>query len=214
MLDIARKEFARYVYQLRPSLDPVLVDMEALAKEKRFPIVGPLVGQLIEALTYLQQSRCVFEMGSGYGYSAYWFARAMPADGQVICTGSAKGAERARQFLARAQLAHKLRYEVGDALEVIDRIPGDFDAILIDIDKHQYPEAWRKASKRVRVGGLIITDNLLRFGFEQDHTPLHDDPDPGAQGLKEFARLAYADPNFCTTIVTVRDGVGLSVRVA
>src|SRR5262249_18488141 len=66
--------------------EPVVLDMEALARERHFPIVGRLAGQLIETLALAIGARSVFEMGSGYGYSAYWFTRAVGPGGRVVCT--------------------------------------------------------------------------------------------------------------------------------
>ena len=83
--------------------EPVLLAMESLAKERDFPIVGRQVGELLELLALSIDAHRVFEMGSGFGYSAYWFGRAVGEDGQVICTdGDAANRDQAREFLTRA----------------------------------------------------------------------------------------------------------------
>ncbi len=63
--------------------EPVLLEMEAEAKEKGFPIVGRMVGVVLEILARSIGAKRVFELGSGYGYSGYWFARAVGSDGEL-----------------------------------------------------------------------------------------------------------------------------------
>ncbi len=67
-----------YMHGLVRNTDhPVLAEMEALAQKNNFPIIGRLVGIFIEAQAKMISAERVFEFGSGYGYSAYWFARAV-----------------------------------------------------------------------------------------------------------------------------------------
>src|SRR5438552_18275835 len=78
-----------YMRQLAGRHDePVLLEMEQLGHERDFPIIDRLVGELVEVLALSVGATTVFEMGSGYGYSAYWFTRAVGANGKVICTDS------------------------------------------------------------------------------------------------------------------------------
>src|SRR5262245_51950871 len=88
--------------RIQPSGDEVLTEMERLAERRRFPIVGPLVGRLLFVLARSIGAREVFECGSGFGYSAWWFARALPDGGRVVLTeGSAENCASARGFLGR-----------------------------------------------------------------------------------------------------------------
>src|SRR5690242_21933929 len=83
--------------------DPVLVEMEERAKENGFPIVGRATGRYLELAARSIGARRVMELGSGYGYSAYWFARAVGPTGEVVCTdGDADNAKLAEQYLGRA----------------------------------------------------------------------------------------------------------------
>ena len=83
--------------------DPVLLDIEERAKEHGFPIVGRLCGAFLEAIALTARAGTVFEMGSGYGYSAWWFSRAVGEGGKVYCTdGSAENRDLAETYLTRA----------------------------------------------------------------------------------------------------------------
>ena len=97
--------------------DPVLVEMEARAAEHGFPIVGRATGRFLELAARAVGARRVMELGSGYGYSAYWFARAVGPDGEVVCTdGDPENAKLAEDYLSTAGMWDRVRYRVGDAL--------------------------------------------------------------------------------------------------
>src|SRR5919112_1204260 len=91
--------------------DEVLRDMEARAKEHGFPIVGRASGRYLELVARAVGARRVMELGSGYGYSAYWFARAVGPTGEVVCTdGDADNAKLAEEYLGRAGAWDRVRY--------------------------------------------------------------------------------------------------------
>src|SRR5215212_8731667 len=145
--------------------DPVLVEMEARAAENRFPIVGRATGRFLELAARAVGARRVMELGSGYGYSAYWFARAVGEDGAVVCTdGDPENAKLAEGYLRTAGVWDRVRYRVGDALEGFAAEDGEFDVVYCDVDKLGYPDCWRAARDRVRVGGLYLCDNVIWSG--------------------------------------------------
>jgi caffeoyl-CoA O-methyltransferase len=198
----------QYMRQLASRHDePVLLEMEALAKERSFPIVGRLVGELLELLAGAVGARTVFEMGSGFGYSAYWFSRAVGPGGRVICTdGDAANRDQAEGFLRRVGRWDRIDYHVGWAQDVLRRTPGTFDVVYCDIGKDDYPEAWEMARDRIRPGGLYICDNVLWSGRVAATDP--DDRNPtSTAAIKRHNELVYADPGFDVTIVPTRDGV-------
>ncbi|HUR15077.1 MAG TPA: O-methyltransferase [Mycobacteriales bacterium] len=194
--------------------DAVLADMEARAAEHGFPIVGRASGRYLELAARAVQARRVMELGSGYGYSAYWFARAVGPMGAVVCTeGSADNAVRAEEYLTRAGLWDRVTYRVGDALAGFAEEEGQFDVVYCDVDKLGYPDCWRAARERVRVGGLYLCDNTLWDGRVADGT---DRPNlPGwTAAIVEHNRLVAEDPQFVSSIVPIRDGILTALRIA
>jgi caffeoyl-CoA O-methyltransferase len=191
----------------------VLEEMEAHADEHGFPIVGRAVGRLLELVACAVGAGRVMELGSGYGYSAYWFARAVGIGGEVVCTdGDADNAVRAERYLTEAGLWDRVRFQVGDALQSFAVQEGDFDVVYCDVDKHGYPDCWRAASDRIRVGGLYVCDNVLWSGdvvTGQDRE--------GRQGwtaaIQEHNRLVAADDRYVSSIAPIRDGVMLALRI-
>ena len=203
-------DVSRYLTEVTPARDEVLTEMENYARENRFPIVGPTSGSFLHQMVLLTSPKRIFEMGSGFGYSAYWMAKALKdLEAKITCTdGSAENAERATGYFQRGGISDRIDYQIGNALEIIDQTVGEFDIIYNDIDKDSYPEAFRKAIPRLRSGGLFITDNLLWQGRVMSN----EDQSPTTLGIKELTRLLYGSTEVFTTIIPLRDGLAVSVK--
>ncbi|MDP9299962.1 MAG: O-methyltransferase, partial [Actinomycetota bacterium] len=86
-MDIVDPRIEAYMAERLQRFDePVLLEMEAEAARRGFPIVGRNVGVTLEVLARSVGVHRVMELGSGFGYSAYWFARAAGPGGEVHCT--------------------------------------------------------------------------------------------------------------------------------
>ncbi|MBW3561609.1 MAG: O-methyltransferase [Actinobacteria bacterium] len=192
---------------------PVLDEMEQHALRIEFPIVGRTVGRLLEQQARAVGARRVFEIGSGFGYSAYWFARAVGEDGEIHCTDQdPENAEKAEELLTHAAAWDRVTFHVGEGSEVLAEVDGDFDVILCDADKPRYPEHWRNAAERIRVGGLYLADNVLWYGRAATGEPTPDHPG-WTEGIREHNHAVFEDPRYVSTIVPVRDGVLIALRV-
>lgn len=221
-IDILHPSINDYLQDIIPERDEVLTEMEVHARENRFPIVGPLVGRVLHQLVLITNPTRIFEMGSGFGYSAYWMAKAFQKpEANIICTdGSQENANRAADYLKRGGIAKRIDYRVGNALEIIDQTEGEFDIIYNDIDKDGYPDAFQKAIPRLRKGGLFITDNMLWGGrvthkTENRSNDLNDRDqwiNATTEGVKEVTRLQYSSQDVFTTIIPLRDGVSVAVK--
>ncbi len=213
-VDIVNPEVDRYLRDLLGGPHEIADEMEAVAKERDFPIVDRVVGVTLEVLARSIGAKRVLEMGSGYGYSAYWFARAVGERGEVHMTeGDADNQRQALGYLARAGFADRVHSHVGNALEIIDELDGEFDVVFCDIDKGDYPEAWRKARERIRVGGLYLCDNVLWSGRVAVADP--DDKRPEwTAAVKEHNAAIAADERYRSTIIPTRDGVMSALRVS
>ena len=213
-LQIVNEDVERYMKTLQARHDePTLLAMEKEGEERHFPIIGRLVGATVELLAKAIGARRVFELGSGYGYSAYWFSRAVGPDGEVHCTdGDPENEKKAADYLTRAGLWDRVRYHVGDAVSSLATVPGSFDIVYNDIDKHGYPDAWRAARDRVRVGGLYICDNVLWSGRVAVDDPEDQRPEWTA-AIKEHNALIASDSDYLSTIVPTRDGVMVALRL-
>jgi caffeoyl-CoA O-methyltransferase len=194
--------------------DPVLEEMEARAAEHGFPIVGRATGRFLELAARSVGARRVMELGSGYGYSAYWFARAVGPSGQVICTDADPvNAELAQSYLTAAGLWNRVSYRVGDALAGFAAEEGEFDVVYCDVDKLGYPDSWWAARDRIRVGGLWLCDNVIWSGHVATGADRRNLPGMTA-AIREHNQLIAADDDYVASIVPIRDGVMTALRIA
>jgi|SRR5579872_1500416 len=209
-MDFIDPDVARYMRELTDRFDePVLLEMEALAEERGFPIVGRVVGSTLELLARATGARRVFELGSGFGFSAYWFARAVGDRGEVYLTDTDAGnAELAESYLRRAGCWGPCRFLVGDAVTGLASTEGLFDVIYNDVDKQGYPAAFAAARSRIRPGGLYLCDNVLWSGKVARGAT-----DPATSAIREHNAAVSADPDFTSAIVPTRDGVMVALRL-
>jgi len=208
-MEIVNKRIEEYIQDLYPTKDPVLKEMETLAVRKDFPIVGPAVGRLLYQLARMTGANAIFEMGSGFGYSTYWFAMALSHSGYVYHTDtSAVNSKLAQEYLRKGRQMNKVRFLVGNAVELIESVKDTFDIVFIDIDKENYPTAYEKAKKKLKPGGLLIADNALWWGRVLDKKG-----DSATEGIKKFNQLMAADKDFFQTLLPIRDGVSVSYKL-
>jgi caffeoyl-CoA O-methyltransferase len=215
-VDIVDPRVEDYMRSLLVRYDePVLLEMEAEGTERHFPIIGRLVGVTVEVLARSVGASRVFELGSGFGYSAYWFARAVGPGGEVHCTdGDPSNRPKALGYLSRAGLADSIRWHVGDAVTNLGEVEGEFDVVYCDIDKEGYPAAWRAARERIRVGGLYLCDNVLWSGQVAEPEADHGRDARTTEAILEHNRLVAEDERYVSSIVPTRDGVFAALRVA
>jgi len=207
-----------YLYAVLPARNAVLEEMELQAKERDIPIVGPAVARLLYQYARLINARTVCELGSAIGYSTLWWAMAVGDGGKVHYTdGSEKNAEEARGYFAKAGLADRMEVHVGDALDFLSGHKEQFDIVFCDVDKPEYPRAAQIASSRVRKGGLFITDNTLwkgKLAYMAGNPDLRPDPaDASTNAVAELNRMLYESPDWYATIIPLRDGVTVALRI-
>ena len=208
-MTITEPAIEQYLANLLPERDAVLMEMEQLARERNIPIIGPVVARFLYQIIRLTGARRVFEMGSAIGYSTIWIARAAGPGCTVYYTDSdTANARLAEDFMQRAGVRDRVTILIGNAMELLDQTPGEFDVIFCDVDKDQYPQAFHKALPRVRKGGLLLADNVLWYGRVTEAPQ-----DDFTRGIVEFNRLIYSSPELFPTILPVRDGFAICEKL-
>ncbi len=201
--------FLSRLIELSPHSDDVLAEMEEVARQTRFPIVGPVVGHFLMQVARLLRPRRVLELGSGFGYSAYWLARGMEK-GEILLTDyDTDHLHRARYYLERGGFSVTFSFLRGDGVEILESQPdGSLDLVFLDHEKTRYPEAATLARTRLRVGGVLLADNVFLGGrlFEEDG-------DERVQAMQRFVSDLFSDAHWLATIVPVRDGVLMAIRM-
>ena len=211
MSTVLSPKVEQYITSLLPPRDRVVREMERYAAQHSVPIIGPACGRPLHQLARLIRARRVFELGSAIGYSTLWLARAVGPRGTVFYTDSdPANARRAEDYLRRASVLDRVRMLTGEALHLLDSTEGEFDLIFNDVNKTGYPDVFRRALRRLRVGGLLISDNVLWSGRVTSSTK-HEDADTHA--IRQFNRLIYRSENLFTTIIPLRDGFAVCEKI-
>ncbi|EFW91520.1 O-methyltransferase family 3 [Haladaptatus paucihalophilus DX253] len=217
MTEILPDETKRFLRAAIADPDETLQEMEERGED--FPTVGRDVGQFLRVLAYAVDAERIFEFGSGFGYSAYWFAEALPEDGEIVLTEFDDDELReARDYLERGGFADRAVFENGDANEIVERHDGPFDVVLIDHNKDGYPEAWDAIREKVAPGGVVIADNAMVSGIQDFDAILAamegEDPEMDAEtrGIAEYLLAVRDDPDFETSVVPLGEGIAVSYR--
>lgn len=165
MIPYPESYFSKFV----PVRDEFLVALEREAQQEGIPSVGPVVGELLYILSRATGARTILELGTANGYSTIYLARAcQSAKGRVITVDWDQDmAIRAKTNLEKCGLAHLAEIMVGDAIDLMASMDGPFDLIFMDIDKEYYADALPHCLRLLRIGGLLITDNV---GFQSADT--------------------------------------------
>jgi len=197
--------------------DPLLEEMTEHGRERNFPIVGPNAGRLLRLLARTGDAERVFEFGSGFGYSAAWFAGALPDDGEIVLTDyDEDNLASARSFLREGGYDGVARYEVGDAIETFREEEGHFDVVLIDLEKTMYVEAFELAREQVSEGGIVVADNMLDGPMTADDVADAldgEDPDNDhADGIAAYIERVRDDPDFETSLIPLGEGLAISCK--
>jgi predicted O-methyltransferase YrrM len=201
-----------YLDSLVPPRARELQAMEAEASRTNFPIIGPAAGQFCYLMSRLIGAKAIFELGSGFGYSTAWFARAVQENGGGVVhhvVWDETLSARARKHLAALGLDHVVEFHVGEAVAELRKAAGPFDVVFNDIDKAGYPASLPAIADKLRLGGLLLADNLLWHGQVMDPADVAAD----TAGVRELTRLVTTDPRWIASIVPIRDGVLVAQRV-
>jgi predicted O-methyltransferase YrrM len=207
-----------YDYLLAASLrdDPVLRDLRK--ETARLPWGGmqisPEQGQFMALLVEMLGARQAIEIGTFTGYSSISVARALPADGKLICCDvSEEYTNVARKYWRRAGVADKITLALGPALATLDRLIeigeiGRFDFAFIDADKENYRHYYERCLTLLRPGGLIVIDNVLWGGAVADKRKR----DASTVAIRAFNKRLKADQRVSVSLLPIGDGITLALK--
>jgi predicted O-methyltransferase YrrM len=200
-----------YLDGLVPARPPEMQAMEAHAQEINFPIIGPSSGYLCYQVARMIGARRVFELGSGYGYSTAWFAKAVSENGggevfHVVWDEALS--QQARKHLAVLGYNGMIHYHVAEAVQTLRETAGPFDLIFNDINKDGYAASLPVINEKLRPGGVLIVDNMLWSGrvFEAG------DKSPETTSIRKLTELLTHSPDWIVSLDPVRDGVVVAYK--
>ncbi len=211
MSEINYQSAQDYLTSLVPPREPELQKMEEIAEKEDFPILGPVCGYYCYQLARMINARSVFELGSGYGYSTAWFAKAVQENGGGVVHHTVWDGDlskRAQGHLSALGFAELIQYHNAEAVATLRQTQGPFDIIFNDIDKEGYPDSLPVIKERLKHGGLLIIDNMLWSGRVYDSN----NEDKNTEAIRRFTRDITSDLDWIVTLFPARDGMIIAYK--
>jgi caffeoyl-CoA O-methyltransferase len=189
--------------------------MPAEAEAKGIPLINisPEQGKFLQVLMGATGAKKVLEVGSLFGYSTLWMARALPAGGKLITVElNPLHADTTRENIARAGLSDKVEVRQGDAREILPQLASEapFDLAFIDAEKAEYLDYVDESLKLVRKGGLIIGDNASARGLVWNAEPPENERS-FVLPIRAFNQRMASDPRLTSLLVPISDGMCVGV---
>lgn len=166
---------------------------------------GHLQGRMLKMFTQMIRPRRILELGAYTGYSTLCFAEGSP-EGTTITTVEIddEREDSLRETFAASGYGNRIDLLIGDALEIIPTLSGEFDLVFIDANKRNYADYLRLVLPLVSDGGYIIADNTL---WDGKVAAAGGSADPQTKGIREFNDLAASLDCLEVTIIPLRDGL-------
>jgi caffeoyl-CoA O-methyltransferase len=204
--EINYQSVQKYLMALVPARERELQKMEAYAEKNDFPIIGPACGYYCYQLARMIDAKSVFELGSGYGYSTAWFAKAVRENGGGVVHHTVWDddlSKRAETHLSALGLVDLVRFHNAEAVATLRQTPGLFDIIFNDIDKEGYPDSLPVTKEKLRHGGLLIIDNMIWHGQTLDPN----DHAESTEAIRRFTQDITTDLDWIVSLIPARDGM-------
>lgn len=206
-----------YIASLVPDREGVLADMEAHAERDGVPIIGPVQGHFLYTLALALKAKDILDVGTAIGYSAMWLGlAARQTEGRVVTIEKDPGrAAWAEAYFRQADMAGVCAVRRGDAITLMRGMEESFDLIFLDV-LTQFDHADTALQlldlcvKRLRNGGVLLSDNALRSGQVLNPAKYS----PSTQGIAAFNEAIMQHPRLVSTIIPMRDGISMSVKLA
>jgi predicted O-methyltransferase YrrM len=210
---IIQHDQAEYLDRLLPASDALLAEMEDYAAEHRVPIADREVALFIEITARAIQAQRALECGMAIGYSVIHLLRGMGGDSRVVTIDpSDEMIAAAEGYYSRAGLRDRVDIHKGYALEVIPQLTGTFDLLFIDAVKEEYRGYLDLAVPKLRIGGVVICDNLL-WGGQVAGEIRSEDQQASTEALREFNQYFVNHPQLRAQVMAVGDGLGYGVKI-
>lgn len=172
---------------------------------------GPFQGRFLSLISSLVHPEKILEIGTYTGYSALCLAEGLSKSGTLITIDiNDELEERVKGYFQESSFSDQLTLKIGPALSIIPQLEHDFDLVFIDADKKNYINYYKEIFPKVKVGGLIIADNVLWSGKVVDQ----DAKDPDTQLLRDFNLMIQNDSRVSNILLPIRDGLMLVRKIS
>lgn len=167
---------------------------------------GHYQGRLLSMLSKMISPEKILEIGTFTGYATLCLAEGLRENGFIYTIDiNMELEDMVRSNFEKSDLNSKIKYQIGDAKEIIPSLNEIFDLVFIDADKKNNGTYYNMIIDKVRSGGLILVDNVLWSGKVLDQEA----SDQKTSFISKFNEMVSADQRVEKLILPVRDGLFL-----
>jgi caffeoyl-CoA O-methyltransferase len=206
-------ELYTYACAHSTALDPLLVELftETLRQPGGHMVSSKEQLQFMQLLVKIMGAKKILELGTFTGFTSLGLAMASDCDAKIYtCDINNRFQLIGKPYWHKAGVEQKIIPVVMPALSFLDELilQGEnmgFDFVYIDADKKNYYAYFEKLLFLVRLGGLIVVDNVLWKSKVLEREPAEDI----TLSLKAFNAQVSNDPRVKVTLLTIGDGLML-----
>lgn len=213
MSNIVNDEVEKYIRETLNDKVGLLKELEEYAVEYNVPIVHKEVSDLLKVLLKVQKPKSILEVGCAIGYSSILFSTATNGDTKIITVErNEKMIEQAKKNFQKSGFDNNITLLEGDAEELLKNIQGEFDMIFLDAAKGQYKLFYDLVIDKLKVGGLLISDNILYKGMIADDNLVMRRKKTIVKRMRNYLDYICNCDYLSTSLIPIGDGLALSYK--
>ena len=213
MSNIVNKEVERYIRETLKDKEGLLKELEEYAAEYNVPIVHKEVSDLLKVLLKVQKPKSILEVGCAIGYSSILFSTSTNGEAKIITVErNEKMIEQAKMNFERSGFSNNITLLEGDAEELLKNVEGEFDMIFLDAAKGQYKLFYDLVIDKLKVGGVLISDNILYKGMIADNNLVVRRKKTIVKRMRNYLDYICSCDYLTTSLLPMGDGVAISYK--
>lgn len=202
-----------YIRSILPENTQLLRDLETYAHKNHIPIVYPEVGQFIKVIIKMTGAKRILEIGTAIGYSSLLMAKASNFNARITTIEKRKDmADIAEVNIEKSNYKDKIKIIHGDARIIIPMLDEKFDFIFLDAAKGHYLDFFKKSTKLLKTGGIILSDNVLYKGMVANDELVIRRDKTIVKRMRHYLEYLSKLENYETSIIPIGDGVALTYK--
>ena len=211
MDNINREYIDEYISSLIEDEGNELKDFREYCEERNLPIIHKEVGQFIKLVINQLNAKNIIEIGTNVGYSSIFMSKVMKEGKVVTLERSEKFYKEALKNISDFGLENNIQVYFGDAVDILDEVEGNFDMAFIDAAKSYYRIFFDKCLKKMKPGGIILSDNVLYQGMIASDELVVRRKKTLVRNLRNYLEYISHDKRFVTSVLPLGDGLAVTL---
>jgi len=203
-----------YLLNLHKQNDKDIESLRTYAEENQVPIVDKLTLEMIKQIIRLHKPINILEIGTAIGYSAMQLASISKKINVTTIERNVEMQDKAKENIELFQYYNQIRLIEGDALEQVENVDDrSYDMIFIDAAKAQSKKFFELYTPLLKVGGIVVTDNVLYHGFVSDISVVRNrNVRQMVKKVQDYNEWLMNHTDYTTNFLNMDDGLAISIK--